>query len=397
MPRPSSPPLSLVRNPRASVQLERGRGGRLTEVWVEAPTRTRGFLTAVFRRKDDRLVVGEVEQLLSGQGAGLSPEVLARLWEAGLLIGPDEQSDEVRFRCALEDTRPGAEALLRAGGALRVNPGLELLERDGGPEWSELVDLFGPDTERAVLVPDPVTDVPWAYTASPATFDLLRRVPPGAPPGRVPAALRRKLIECAVLLPSGAPSGREDWRQRLDAAADALARNGYANVAGIFPRPILAAARRYFNALIQEGYLPLGDSQSLRFFRHNDAVARALHLRLAAVAADVFGKRLKPSYAFFGSYRPGADLPAHRDRRQCKYSATLQLDFEPAPERVTPWPIRFKAPGRRRFSALHQALGDCAFYLGCDVLHERKKLSGGQLSSHIFFHYVDSGFRGALD
>ena len=142
--------------------------------------------------------------------------------------------------------------------------------------------------------------------------------------------------------------------------------------------------------------MSLGDGQSaLRYVVHNEVVARFLHQNLTPVVAAVAGVPVKPSYVYTANYLPGAVLPRHIDRAQCKYSISLCVDYLPEPVDATPWPLWLEtATGT---VAVYQELGDALFYRGCELPHFRTQLPPGHRSTSLFLHYVDAAFTGPLD
>jgi hypothetical protein len=159
--------------------------------------------------------------------------------------------------------------------------------------------------------------------------------------------------------------------------------------------------RRYFRALVEGGRARFDDRQvPLRYWLHNEPVARAFHHRLSPVVSDLAGESMKPSYVFFASYRPGAVLLPHRDRAQCALSISLLLDYEPLSAAVSPWPLWLgldaEAPSGRSV-AIEQAPGDALFYRGTELSHWRDPLPEGHTSTSLFLHYVPAAFDGPLD
>jgi hypothetical protein len=158
----------------------------------------------------------------------------------------------------------------------------------------------------------------------------------------------------------------------------------------------VAALRRYYRCLIRKGLIYRRDFQCpQRYAAHNEPVARFFHHQLTKVVSAIAGERVKPSYVYFASYQPGAELKKHTDREQCEFSVSFCLDFSPEPEDLAPWPLCLDtAQGPVK---VHQALGDGLFYRGTRVPHYRSPLSEGRTSTSIFFHYVSENFSGCLD
>ena len=97
---------------------------------------------------------------------------------------------------------------------------------------------------------------------------------------------------------------------------------------------------------------------------------------------------MKPTFLYFASYRPGAVLPAHRDREECEYSISLLLDFVPEPEGLNPWPIFVELPERLGEPIpIHLGIGDMLLYRGRELLHYRHAFKEGDASATWLFFY----------
>jgi hypothetical protein len=146
---------------------------------------------------------------------------------------------------------------------------------------------------------------------------------------------------------------------------------------------------------VREGYLPLEDGQSRRYYRHNEPVVSLFHRELSPTVEHVVGTRIKPSYCYLGAYEPGAELKSHLDREQCEFSVSLQVDYDPAPRRTSPWPLWMHPKGKEPVP-IHLAAGEALFYKGRELPHFRHPLPSGHRSISIFLHYVHADFPGSL-
>jgi hypothetical protein len=166
----------------------------------------------------------------------------------------------------------------------------------------------------------------------------------------------------------------------------------------MLPPLAVAALRRHYRALEREGFFSLGDRLvDKRIVAHNEPVARLFHAQLAPLVERITGEAVEPSYVFFSSYLPGAVLPRHVDRRQCEYSLSFQVDYSPAPEERSPWPLFLENAGSPEPLAIHLGLGDGLLYTGRKQPHHRPELPEGHRSTSLFFHFVREGFDGSLD
>ncbi|MEJ7603236.1 MAG: hypothetical protein WKG01_35440 [Kofleriaceae bacterium] len=131
----------------------------------------------------------------------------------------------------------------------------------------------------------------------------------------------------------------------------------------------------------------------LRWVGHNQHFVTLIHGGLARMMSRIAGCPTKPSYSYFASYMPGAVLKRHRDRPQCKYSVSLQLDA--TPDDRAAWPLQLEDLQGAPVAGLLDP-GDGLFYRGCDLWHWRDALPAGQTSTSAFLHYVDRDFTGDL-
>jgi hypothetical protein len=161
----------------------------------------------------------------------------------------------------------------------------------------------------------------------------------------------------------------------------------------------LAAVRRYYRELIGEGFLPAGDNKDRpnRDYSGRDPVAYFYHQQFADLTAGIAGEPLQPSFCYFASYRAGSVLPAHRDRPQCEYAISIQLDFSPDPETVSPWALYAEPLDGSPAEPIELPLGGALVYFGCRVQHYREVLTQGDYSRHWFVFYVPLTFTESLD
>lgn len=176
-----------------------------------------------------------------------------------------------------------------------------------------------------------------------------------------------------------------------------LASRSVAVLRGFARGQLLDALRRYYAALVEEGFARFGGERGEphRWVLHNDAAARSLHLPLAPLVSRLAGEPLKPSFTYLIKYLEGAALDAHRDRDQCAVTAVLQVDFDPEPIGPTPWPLVFlTAAGPER---VFLAVGDLLMFRGTAIEHYREPLRCGRSSTNLAFCFVPESFDGALD
>lgn len=411
----------LTWNPEAALVVQR-RQDQVVAVTATVPVRGRPLRVVTFSQQREPAIFDLLQRVAAGAGevfVELAEADLERLAEVGLLAPEDKIPRAPRFRCPPRDPpqellprRPSAPA--PSGERLQVNPTLRYRDEARPPDegWVRRraalvrgpreVNPFDASCAWAwVLHPD--VPVPSALSVDAPDRALFQRLRPGEPaPTDLDPALHAALVRAGVLVaPADLARRREAWARTLDAAGEALRRDRYAVVRGLIHPTQIAALRRYYRELIGEGYVRLGCEQvSLRYAAHNEPLARFFHQQLAGLVAALAGEAVKPSYVYFASYRPGAELAPHRDRTQCTISISLLLDYEPDPLDVSPWPLFVgldaDAP-RGRAAAIDLGLGDGLFYRGAELCHWRHALPEGHASTSLFLHYVPAAFAGTLD
>ena len=330
-------------------------------------------------------------------------------WITGLMGGVSRQTESAafppdRFYCLLDElplhlipqrhrhllqAREGQEPLY-LNPQCRFTPAGELpTEFVGDAELVSGFAMLGTITwvrEDGSLLP---------FWIGPELSEWLQNLPPDEPvPCSVPTEVQAVLAAAKILVPE--PDGSQRIvRQRTENAAASFQQKGYAPLSDLIHPFHVAALRRYYRQQIRSGAIRLGDGQSpLRYYAHNEPVARFFHHQIAAVLSAVAGEPLRPSYVYFASYLAGAELKKHLDRVQCEFSVTFCLDFSPEPALATPWPICLDTT--MGTVKVYQALGDGLAYRGTRLPHYREKLGESQTSTSIFFHYVRQDFEGSL-
>ena len=314
-----------------------------------------------------------------------------------------------RFYCLLDELPlhllpQGALKSLRLAGGIRqplyLNPECFLLPAGRVPDklvpQKELRAGFALQHTIA-WVRNPATGSLLPFWLGPRLEAAVRSLRHGEPAlSSVTDGDRRLFSAAGILIPEDASQPNRDYEDMVKSAAPLFQEKGYAPLRDLIHPFQIAALRRYYRYLIRTGAIRLGDRQSpRRYVAYNEPVARFFHRQIAATLSAVAGEPLKPSYVYLASYLSGAELKKHTDREQCEFSITLCLDFSPEPALETPWPIQLDTPTST--VTVYQALGDGLAYRGTRLPHYRGRLSEGQTSTSIFFHYVAADFAGSLD
>lgn len=379
----------LMLNPNLCVQPVLA-DGRVTAYSLLALVRGRGRLHATV---DIAAASPDVTRVLKGlSDADADVEVdetaFATLVDLGILVQDHEISQSVTFSC-----RPTARASVTPPG-LTVNSQLAITAFEDFARVSALAGVLEPCSWIAVVT-DPVTGARWPYWIGERDHELLRRLVPGGPPPAElgPAELGR-LAGAGILVDADAVASA---RQRVDAAAAQFVRSGYVKLPGVLPAPQLIALRSYYRGLLNEGHLfPQDHHNPLRHVMPGERVMQYYHRELYGLFARVIGDPIKPSYAYFASYLRGATLAKHHDREQCKFTASLLLEYLAGPSDDQGWPLHLELPASGEQIAVHLEPGDCLLFSGCEQPHHRHELRG-ERSTSFLLHYVDDAFSGSLD
>ncbi|MGE0705478.1 MAG: hypothetical protein AB7F99_14685 [Vicinamibacterales bacterium] len=405
---------TVVLNPNLELKPVR-QDGQITAITVIAPVKGRNLHQTTVARSEEPQLFGAL--LLhgatggAGGAGGFGAREQLRLADIGVLIPEDRVSTPVWFSCDIDAAR-GREALPHRGASenaqgarqdLVVNPTLRHFGCEGFPDDMRgrvrLANRFR--TDRSWLwVERPHLAAPCVYSySSSAARELDDLVPGAVPPPALDRCMVQRLLDAGVIVSSSAYAS--DVRARAHAMAAARAALGDRRYV-VIPEAIaplqLAAVRRYYQDLIGEGFLVAGDKDwPDRHFSGRDPIGYFFHHQLNALVSAIAGRPLKPSFSFFASYRPGSVLPPHRDRAQCEYALSIQLDFSPEPEDTSPWPLFVQPPGQPAATAVPTRLGGAVLYFGKEVRHHRDVLTGGDYSRHWFCFYVPDDFEGPLD
>lgn len=311
-----------------------------------------------------------------------------------------------RFHCLLDDLplhlmpRAMQEIATGDGRNLVLSPDCRLYRSPEVPEeLASQPDLLSAFALQGTIawVRDTATSSLLPFWLGPKFESVLQNVKPNEYIAHsLPASIKSVLQRAGILVSANSTDeGSVARKAGLQRAAELFQSKGYAPISGLIHPFHIAALRRYYRYRIRTGQVPLGDGQSARrYVSYNDPVARFFHQQIASTLSAVAGEPVKPSYVYLASYLSGAELKKHVDREQCEFSITFCLDFSPEPTLATPWPICLDTSAGR--VTVYQTVGDGLAYRGTRLPHYRSKLSEGQTSTSIFFHYVAADFAGSL-
>jgi hypothetical protein len=357
------------------------------------------------------------------------------LLRIGFLAPKREIPETIRYRCFL-DGDDLAELSGRASpfavppcDRLIVDPSLLFEESGAVPE--PLRDrVLSPSCFLSgypiLWVEDPGTSVLAPYWVRGRQIDIARSLRPGAPaPANLDPETERCFRAAGILAPDDRRERRAaEVRRALDEARAGHAERRYAALVDLIPPPHIAAMRRYYRRMIENGHVPFDDGQvRKRYYMHEEPLAMVWHRQLARVISHVTGRAVKPSYCYFAQYEPGAVLQRHTDRAQAEYTLSIQIAYEPeiGLGEKTPWPIFVETKGKEGLehaehanraeptepsepagspnpdaAEIRLAIGEAALYRGCELPHYRNELPADNRSISVFFHYVHAEFEGSL-
>lgn len=402
----------LTVNPHLLVKLER-ENGSISGVTVRAPVKGESMrVTKITRAAEPQIFKTVLIHSQTGTltDANFTPDERARLAEIGLLLAPEQVSTLVWFSCDLTDlpldliparTRRAARRLNEITD-LVVSPTLRHLGTEGPsramPGHVKLPNVFHPD-RWWVTIDDPVTGMPCFYSYSEDIAAEVNALRAGrAVPKTVAPHIREWLFTAGIIESSAEAALQRDFcRREREKAKTALNQSRYAILPKMLAPLQLAAVRRYYRAVIAEGFLPFGDEEwPNRFFAGRDPIACFYQNQLTELIGEVAGRRIKASFCFFASYHPGSALPPHTDREQCEWALSLPIDQSPETE-TSPWPLYLKPPGADQATPIFTGVGDGTLYYGREVAHHRETLTNADFCSFWFIFYVPEEFEGSLD
>jgi hypothetical protein len=134
------------------------------------------------------------------------------------------------------------------------------------------------------------------------------------------------------------------------------------------------------------------DEQSpMSHYKYSDPFMETLLLLLKPTVENYTGLILLPTYSYYRTYWPGADLKVHTDRPECEISATVCLGYKYTnmPEDYY-WALWVK--DNDADIPVNLKPGDGVIYRGCEVEHWRDMFVApeGSWQTQVFLHYVDA-------
>jgi hypothetical protein len=340
------------------------------------------------------------------------------LYQYGILIEPENIPQKPLFACYLDEVEN--KDFEGDVSAVIVNPAFRFEPFDFTNSKSWISEKCFSSGKSSVWIKQPVTDIEMGYWLDNVQAETVSKFTAGEKlPCAVEPELLSKLMVCGILTtPEMLAENERTQQEILEKAKIKYERDKYVVLQEILPAPQMTAMRRYYREYVKYGFMPFDDSQSERFYQHNEPLARVFHKNLTRLMSLIIGEEVIPSYVYAASYIENADLKPHTDRAQCEFSISFQVDYLPEPENhLSPWGLfvwkpDFAESGAISYSSeefpasaeaedknprVYLASGDGLVYKGRELIHYRYTLPRGHQSTSLFFHYVPKDFEGKLN
>jgi hypothetical protein len=190
-----------------------------------------------------------------------------------------------------------------------------------------------------------------------------------------------------------APGQTNPWPV-LSAGRDFFAREGFVNLGQLLPPGQIAAFRTYWQKLAALDVLPQrGDN---RKGSHGEPSSTLLLHLLKPCIEHIVGAPIEAAFSYSWIYDRGTEMPPHRDRAESRYTVSFLIDYAPALDGPTPWPICIHPRDGRAPVEIYQSVGDALLFGGEELKHFRPPFRMGDRSISVLLHYVDRDFSGKL-
>jgi hypothetical protein len=356
-------PRELQPNPHTTIKLLPGKQD--IQFQLEAPIPGKGLALTTVSLESGREIHTLLLQMMMDSVTRtntVSPALLQDLAAAGALLPRGRIAVRPLFTCTLTDDELDRLWAASVGGRLPSSKKPRLLPACAQLGGHDLTWIY-----------DPVRQLEWPYRLTAAQSEQLRQI-----------------------ATANVSVGAGDWDRLLSEASASIRHSGYGIVRDLLPPEFLRSVQEYYRELVANGFLLLGDGQSLRYSLHNEPVARWLHQHTASLVSRIIPEPIRPSYTYLGFYLAGAVLEKHTDREQCEYTLSLTIDATPSAAARDAWPLYADLKDGTTVDARLGA-GDGLIFKGRELPHYRHRLDQGRTSSSVFFHYVPEAFTGKLN
>lgn len=336
----------------------------------------------------------------------------------GILIDRDQTIEKPLFSCQLKDVNTDFENFETSN--LIINPDIrfEPFNLANFKIWINEKHLS--PHQPIIWVKNRITDIESGYWLDPEeTLFITNLLNNGSIDEDIDIKLLQRLYSAQILTTEDHLLEEQNrWTSVIKKAKKQFREEKYALIENILPEFQINALQRFYKQYVAQGFMEFGDEQvNNRYRQHNEPLARFIHHNFAKLMSLVAETKISPSYCYAASYKDSAELKPHRDREQCKYSISFQVDYEPIPKnKVSPWSINIAEPFEvnnqnismswsefknysdqiKKTKSMNVKCGDGIFYKGQELIHYREKLPKDHTSTSLFFHFVDYDFKGNL-
>lgn len=186
---------------------------------------------------------------------------------------------------------------------------------------------------------------------------------------------------------------------------------GYVALPGLFPQEVLLAFYQMMQADLQAAGRPMQSftargpllrQPAIEIYAFQYAPMLTFLWGLTPRVAEVVGRELMPTYAYFRAYQQGDVCRIHSDRQACEHSLSLTIaygDDRPwalsvATERTdVPQPRVEDDFGAQPYASVAMQAGDGVLYQGTHHRHGRLDPNPNSWSAHLFLHWVEKNGR----
>lgn len=116
---------------------------------------------------------------------------------------------------------------------------------------------------------------------------------------------------------------------------------------------------------------------------YQDKEMSVLHQKLLPQIEELTQLPLATTFCYYRTYRKGAILKSHKDRRACEISVSMNLGQQG--ELWDLWLFDYDDNVKN----ISLSPGDAVIYRGCDLAHGRGKLVNADFVSQVFFHFIN--------
>src|SRR5262249_9698414 len=158
-------------------------------------------------------------------------------------------------------------------------------------------------------------------------------------------------------------------------------REGFISLPQILPPGQIAAFRAYWRKLAALDVLP--ERGEKRNGTHGEPSSMLLLHVLKPLIEHLVGKPIEPAFSYAWIYHRGTEMPPHRDRAEPRYTVSLLIDYAPATDGPTPWPIFVRPRGGSSPVEIRQSVGDALLLCGEELEHFRPAFTAGDRSTSL--------------